>query len=80
MGVKRPKKVLSTNSGIISQTQASFYPILKKKFTSYNLRMSARLTHNRTLSASIWFLLDILSGLDANDRTFGIFYQTMSEI
>ena len=41
--------------------------------------MSARLTHNRKLSARIWFLSNILSELAANDRTFGILYRTMSE-
>ena len=40
--------------------------------------MFARLTHNQTLSARISFLSDILSGLAANNRTFGIFYRTMS--
>ena len=41
--------------------------------------MSARLTHNRTLSAKIGFVSDILSGVAANDRTFGILYRSMSE-
>ena len=42
--------------------------------------MSARLTHNRTLSAIIGFVSKMLSGVAANDRTFGILYRTMSEI